>query len=106
MEIGAYLFVAGIVWLVGLVLWPRLRRRLASYGGLSLLSVLAGLILFYLVSSWAGLIRIGVAGSSNIPQDYVVRGVVGILILLIGLAGLLSPILAAVLLGRLPRMEE
>jgi drug/metabolite transporter (DMT)-like permease len=105
MEIGAYLFLAGIVWLVGLALRPRVRRRLAAYAGLSLLLALAGLILFYLLSAWAGFMRTGVTGSLSIPQDYLARGAAGVAILLVGLAGLLSPLLAAWLLGRSMRTE-
>jgi hypothetical protein len=105
MEIGACLFVAGIIWLIGLALRPRVRRRLAAYTGLSLLLALAGLILFYLLSAWVGLMRTGVTGSLSIPQDYLARGAVGILILLVGLAGLLSPVLAAWLLSRPPHTE-
>ena len=100
MEIGAYLFLAGIVWLLGLALLPSIRCRLAAYFGLSLLLALAGLILFYLLSTWAGLVRTGVTGSLSIPQDSLARGAVGGLILLVGLAGLLSPLLAEWLLGR------
>jgi drug/metabolite transporter (DMT)-like permease len=102
MEIGAYLFLAGIVWLAGLVPRPHARRRLVAYASLSLLLALAGLILFYLLSAWAGLMRTGVTGSLSIPQDYLARGAVGVLILLVGLAGLLSPLLAAWLLGQQP----
>jgi len=55
--------------------------------------------LVYLLSVWAGLMRIGVTGSLSIPQDYIARDAAGILIILVGLASLLSPVLAAWLLG-------
>jgi hypothetical protein len=106
MEIGAYLFLTGVVWLAGLALWPAVRRRLAAYAGLSLLLALAGLIIFYLLSAWAGFMRSGVTGSLSIPLDYLAKGVVGVLILLVGLAGLLSPLLVAWLLGRFRRTED
>ncbi|MCX6030046.1 MAG: hypothetical protein NT169_12215 [Chloroflexi bacterium] len=68
MEIGAYLFVAGIIWLIWLALRPRVRRKLGAYAGLSLLLALSDLILFYLLSTRAGLLRIGVMGSLSIVR--------------------------------------
>lgn len=100
MAFGAYLFAAGLVWLVVLFVSPRVRWRLALYTAVSLIFALAGLALFYLLSQSAGLMQPGVAHSLNIPFDYLERGLAGVLILLIGLVGALSPVIAGWLVGQ------
>jgi hypothetical protein len=106
MFILAYLFLGGFVWLVGLVLFQAARAKMGNYSALAFLFAIAGLILFALFSWWAGILplRFGgdavVAYSLSIPDDYLRRGATGIAILVVGVLGVVSPLLAARLVGQ------
>ncbi len=94
MFILAFLCLAALVWLVGLVLSPA-RRQINLYAGLSVSFVFVGLLLFTGLSMMVGLVRFGVAENLSIPGDYIEQGALGVLILAVGLTGVLSPGLAA-----------
>lgn len=102
MFILAFLSLSGLVWLLGLLWFGPARLRLGIYSMLSLLFVLAGLILFTLLSWWVGLVRFGVPESLSIPEDYIAQGIVGLVLLLIGIVGMVSPAVAAWLVSRQP----
>lgn len=109
MFIGAYLCGSGLVYLALLVLLVvrakpqaaagNFRKRLTRYSFVAAGLSAAGLVAFLGLSAAAGLLRLGQAGSYSLPDDYVALGAAGWLIMLVGLAGLLSP-LAAVFLTR------
>lgn len=96
----AYLFSAGLIWLLVLALSPSTRTRLGLFTTLSLAIALILAILFYLFSWLAGLVQFGVPQAWSYPQDYLVSGVTGLLIMLIPVTGVLSPLPAAWLLRR------
>ena len=102
MEIGAYLCFSGIVWILGLAFVAQARKRIRVYTALSLFLTLSALILFYLFSTWTGLIRANVVTSLDIPRDYVARGAVGLTILLVAILGLFSPAIAVCIVSRRP----
>ncbi len=98
-----YLVLAGMVWFLGLVL---ARKEIILYSGLSLLLVLIGLVLFTVLSSWAGIVPVSlgdgalVSYSVSFPDGYLSRGAMGIGILCVGIMGMLSPALVAWLMSR------
>lgn len=106
MFILMYLFLGGIVWLVGLFLFQAARVKMGIYSFLALLFALAGLILFTLFSWWAGILPLRFGGDSviayslSIPDDYLRRGTIGIAILVVGVLGFASPLLAARFVGQ------
>jgi hypothetical protein len=94
MEIGAYLCFSGIVWILGLAFVARARKRMGIYAALS--SLCAWRIDFVL--SILGMGRSSPyweIQSSNIPEDCVARGAIGLVILLVAIVGLFSPAIAA-----------
>ncbi len=95
MFIGVYLCLSGIVWVLGLFIFLQARIRIGTYSALAALLAASGLILFTLISTEMGLVRFGVPYSLSIPDDYYARGVLGLAALLVGIAGVLSPLLAA-----------
>ncbi len=102
----AFLLLGGIVWIFGMALVAAARRRAGVYSALSLLFVIAGLIVFTLFSWWAGIIplKFGDGGlitySVSFPHWYLARGALGIAIMLVGLVGIVSPVIAAWLVSR------
>lgn len=98
-----YLVLGGMVWFLGLVLG---RRQMVSYSVLSLLLVLVGLVLFTLLSAWAGIVPLSlgdgalVSYSVSFPDGYLGRGATGIAILCIGILGMLSPAALAWMMSR------
>ncbi len=96
-----FLILGAVVWIAALVLDLSVRRKWSSYSALSLLFVIVGLVLFTLLSSWAGIVplKIGegalISYSVSFPHGYLSQGTLGIAILLVGLAGILSPVFAA-----------
>jgi hypothetical protein len=102
MEILAFLCLSLVAWLVGLaMLIPAvLRRRLLTYSLLSIAFILIGLLLFELASWWAGVARFGETRALSIPQDYVSRGVRGVVLLIVALVGIASPVIVAWIVRR------
>ncbi len=96
MGIGAYLCTNGILILICLLIFARLRRRVFSYGLVSLAVAIAILIAFGLLSSASGVIQFGRPMTLNVPQDYLARGPLGWGILAISFLGLIAPILVAI----------
>ncbi|MCL4396081.1 MAG: hypothetical protein M1482_14985 [Chloroflexi bacterium] len=103
MFILAFLVLAGIAWLVGMVAVAGVRSRLAAYSALALALAVGGLVIFTVLSMWLGLVRLGVPYDLNIPDDYIARGLAGVAILVVGLAGVVSPLVAAWLVSRRAR---
>ncbi|MGE5222817.1 MAG: hypothetical protein ACM3PY_10275 [Omnitrophica WOR_2 bacterium] len=101
MGIGVYLCWLGSLYLIILLLVPRLRPRMGIYGVATLISGMLILILFVLLSAGVGLMRFGQPFNLSIPQDYIQRGWAGYLLLIIPALGLLSPAIVAFLLVRL-----
>ncbi len=97
MEILAFLCLSSLAWVVGLaiVIPTSLRRRVVTYTLVSAAIVVVGLLLFELVSWLTGLVRIGQAQTLSIPQDYLSRGTLGVVLLLIALVAILSPVIVA-----------
>ncbi len=98
MGIGAYLCLLGLLYFIILLVVPRLRPQMGIYGVATFLVGMVVLILFVLLSTWVGLMRIGQPFSISIPQDYIQRGWSGYLLLLIPSLGILSPAIIAFLL--------
>jgi len=106
MYIGVFLCGSGLILgLTLLVLIAGLRpealvsqsvRQFARFilisAGLSIFS----LVLFIILSVFTGILPISGRGSYSLPQDYQAYGLFGSFILLIGLAGMLSPVFTAV----------
>lgn len=96
-----FLFLGGIVWILGLAFMVPARLRWGAYTPLSLLFLLAGMVLFALFSWWAGImtLRFGddalITYSIDFPAWYLARGAVGLAIIFVGLLAVISPILAA-----------
>ncbi len=95
MFIGVYLCLSGMTWILGLFLFLAARVRIGAYSALALAFAASGLVLFTLLSMWLGLVRFGIPYNLNIPDDYYLHGVFGIATLIVGLAGVLSPLYAA-----------
>ncbi len=102
MFILAYLWLAALVWILALAVVRPARLRFGRYSAFSVLLALTGLILFIVFSSGMGLIRFGVPYTSSIPEDYVLRGALGVAVLLIGMVGAISPAIAAWVVSRQP----
>jgi hypothetical protein len=100
MFILGFLLSSVIVWSLLMAFVTPLRQHSRPFTLLSLLFVLAGLALFTLFSWTLGLVRLGVPSGVSIPGDYLALGASGILVLLVGIAGVLSPVLAAWLVLR------
>ncbi len=93
MEIGVYLFLSGIAWLVGLIMLHGSKRNLVIYSIVALFLSELTLVLFEVLTSW--LMRSRTTMSWNMPGDYVSRGLIGWVIILVGLLGLGMPVLVA-----------
>ncbi len=100
MEFGAYLCTIGIIMLLCLLLFARLRSHGISYALVTFILAIAALIVFEFLSSVIGVIHFGQPTSLNIPKDYLVRGPIGWAVLAVCLLGLVSPFLAALLFLR------
>ncbi len=102
MEIGAYLFTSGLVWLLGLIFVRRLRQRLAAYSALGCILPTIALALYLLFPIWAG-----IYGTATVQPDpvswrtYIERGgAIGVALLLLYVIGILWPIVAARIINR------
>jgi hypothetical protein len=80
--------------------WGVVRRRMRFFGVWGVVLPTLGLIVFLSLSTVAGVIRIGQAQSSSLPQNYVEAGPLGWVTLAVAVAGILSPALAALLARR------
>lgn len=106
MFVLAFLIIGGIVWALGLLLVSRTRKSIGVYSVLSLLFVLAGMIVFTFLSWGAGIIPLSfgdgalITYSVSFPHGYLTEGALGVVIMLVGLGGILSPALAAWLTDR------
>ena len=100
MEIFYYIAIWGAALLGGLVL-KRTRARLLAYAGLSFLFTAAALVLYLALSQWAGIVRFGMATDRYIPQDYFDHGAAGFLAFVVIVLGMLSPLAAVWIAGRL-----
>lgn len=58
--------------------------------------IIFSLVLFIFLSVFTGILPTAGAGSYSLPQDYLAYGLFGWFILLIGLAGIFSPVFTAV----------
>ena len=100
MEIFYYVALWGVVLLAGLI--PKqTRTRLLSYAGLSFLFTAASVVLYIAVTQWAGIVRFGMATDRKIPQDYLNHGLGGFIAFLVIVMGVLSPLAAMWITGRL-----
>lgn len=97
MEIGVYLFVSGLLWILGLVFVARLRQKLGIYSALGCIFPLIALALYLFLPVW-----VGIYGTATVRPDpvswntYVERGgAIGIALLLLYVIGAFWPILAA-----------
>lgn len=71
------------------------RRRLLRFSLLALLFSSLGLFAFMGLSTMAGILRWGQWQTHRLPQDYIEYGAGGWVIMAIGVFGLLSPLLVA-----------
>lgn len=102
------LFVLGssVVWGIGLLLFRLTAKRVALYCGLAVLFVVVGLVVFSVLSNWAGILSLAIGDgalvsySVSFPLSYVNRGALGVGILGVGVLVVLSPLLAAWLINR------
>ncbi len=102
MEIGVYLFVSGLLWLLGLVFVMRLRQRVRIYSALGCLLPPIALAVYMLLP-----IAVGIYGTATVRPDpvswrtYIERGgVVGVALLLFYVLGVFWPIFAAWIVNR------
>ncbi len=101
-----FILLSVIVWTIGLPFVLRSRKSISTYSALSFLFVLTGMILFTFLSWWAGIIPLSfgdgalITYSVSFPDGYLAQDVVGLVIVLVGLVGVLSPALAVWLTGR------
>ena len=110
MIIGAYLCSSGFVLVATLLLLTALtrsaanggeiRQQLARFSLLAASLILFGLVVFIGLSAFTGILPIFRSGSYNLPQDYIEYGLFAWFILLIGLAGIFSPVFTALWLHR------
>ena len=107
----AFLVFGGIVWALGLAFVRAARHQVGTYSVLALLFVLTGMILFTFLSWWAGIIPMEfgngalVKYSVSFQESYLGRGALGIAIIFLGLGGIVSPALAAILISRRPALR-
>ncbi len=94
MFIGVYLCLSGFAWLVALAVFGPARRRIGRFSAVAAGLAGTGLVLFILLSLWLGLVRFGSPYNLSIPQDYYARGAAGIGALVVGAAGVVSPLFA------------
>jgi hypothetical protein len=102
MEIGVYLCVSGLLWLLGLVFVARLRQRIGMYAALGCLFPPLALALYLVVPLWTG-----IYGTATVRPDVVSwgtyferGGVMGVALLLLYVIGAFWPVFAAWLLNR------
>jgi hypothetical protein len=105
MFIGVYLFGCGVIYLLlllGLLAIAQARKPIGEvrggllcYSGLAALASVLGLAGFILFSMQLNLLAFGVPQDYSIPGDYLAAGPAGLLVLALGAAGMLSPLLVA-----------
>ncbi len=95
MEILAFVCLTGAMWLLGLAMVMGLRLDFRRYTGYSLVFAAVGLGIFEWGSVGLGLVQFGEAYSVSIPEDYIERGVSGLLLIFEGVLAVFSPFLAA-----------
>ncbi len=99
MEVGAYLCIAGILWILGLALSARLRRRFYTYTAVAWAIPFLALALYLFVPGLIGMISTHVV--ENVPSPvtwhtYLDRGgAIGAILLLLYFLGLAWPLAAA-----------
>lgn len=109
MFIGIYLFLFLITFL-SILIWKspirgnqpqgiKKRQWFYYYTGLSILMMVLGLAIFLFLSAWISILFLGETASYNLPLDFISEGLIGWLTLLVGLAGILSPIFAAFIIN-------
>ncbi len=106
MEILAYLCLSSIFFVIGLALivvflrseacWATVRRQILHYVGISAGVSLTGLLLFEVLAALIFSNRFGHPTSFSIPGDYLVRGVVGIVALIIPILAIIAPLAIAI----------
>ena len=72
------------------------RHQLTQHARYTLLLTLVSFAVFTGPSIWQGLIKFGTLTNFRFPQDYLEAGPAGWIILIIGLIGILSPIIAMI----------
>jgi hypothetical protein len=95
MYIGVYLCLTGIFYWAGAWWLTRRRLRPRGYAAGAWAASLIMLVLFEILSIWAGLVPYRGAGSFSYPGDYLAFGFAGWLIMLLLPAGFLAPLLIA-----------
>lgn len=95
MYIGAYLCLTGLFYWAGALWLARRNLRLRWYAAGTWTASLVALIVFEILSIWAGLVPYRGAGSFSYPGDYLAHGLTGWLIMLLLPAGFLAPLLVA-----------
>lgn len=111
MYIGVYLCSSGLV--LGLTLLflaaqigaeasgRQIKQLFARFMLITISLIIFCLVLFTTLSIFTGILpAFGSSGSYSLPQDYFAVGLFGWFILLIGLAGILSPVVTAVWLHK------
>lgn len=93
MGLGAYILLTGLTYLLILLIKQQLRRqdRFWIFTGWTVTASLLCLALFGALSISIGVMQIGVSQNFNLPQNYFSLGGTGLVVLLIGLAGILAP---------------
>ncbi len=64
MEIGVYLFISGLLWVLGLIFVPRLRQRVGLYLALGAMLPPLALALYLLLPA-----RVGIYSSTVVRPD-------------------------------------
>ena len=105
MLMGIYFFAVFVVYLFTRFILISIVQRdtavyathnLTQYSRRMLLLTLVCFAVFTGLSTWQGLIKFGTLTNFRFPQDYLEAGPAGWIILIIGLIGILSPIIAMI----------
>lgn len=95
-----WLVLVILAWAVGLAVFRAARSDFARYSGMSFFGATILFIVVILGSLALELMRIGVPYSLSVPQDYVARGIPGLLLLLLALVSICLPLVVAWLESR------
>jgi hypothetical protein len=101
MAIGFYVFASGIIFLLSRALLVPSRFR-SVYSFLVLPLVGLGLLVYVTSSVLVGvrIYRFGQAATYSVPEDYLALGTAGWAVMIVAVLGILSPLLAAMLVPR------
>jgi len=93
MFIGVYICLGVIFIIISLFIFPAIRDKPAKLILLSITFMILGLALLELASGYLGFVQLGSPAYSNIPGDFLGKGLLGWIILILPILAVISPLL-------------